>query len=106
MKAQEYYVKYRDTLHSPDRDVGLKATSDFLMELNREVKHLLDARKCRNAASFIGVLKEVNQKYNAVMNRFERDFGAAPLVRDGFLEFWKREVPGLDIALRGKTISL
>lgn len=38
MKAQEYYVKYRDTLHSPNRDVGLKATSDFLMELNREVK--------------------------------------------------------------------
>lgn len=101
MKAQEYYAKYRDTLSSPDQDVSLKATSDFLMELNREVKPLVDARKCRNTASFIGVLKEVNQKYNAVMNRFEKERGAAPLVRDGFLEFWKREVPGLDVALNG-----
>lgn len=38
MKAQEYYVKYRDTLHSPDQNVSLKAAGDFLMELNREVK--------------------------------------------------------------------
>lgn len=102
MKAQEYYVKYRDTLSSPDRDVSLKAACDFLMELNREVKPLVDARKCKNTASFIGVLKEVNQKYNAVMNRFEKEYGAAPLVRGGFLEFWKREVPGLDTALRSQ----
>lgn len=36
------------------------------------------------------------------MNRFEKEFSTAPLVRDGFLEFWKHEVPGLGAVLRSQ----
>lgn len=95
MKAKEYYAKYRDGLLSPDIVISKKATSDFIIELSREVKTLADTRKCSTASAFIAIIREINQKYNAVLALFEKECLPIPLIQNGFIVFWKKEEPML-----------
>lgn len=95
MKAIEYYEKYHDSIMSTNEKCSLQAVSDFIVDLSHEVGILSQARKCRTNSSIIAVLKEVNEKYNAVMRIFKKKNGITPLIPNGFLEFWKRKEPSL-----------
>lgn len=42
------------------------------------------------------MLLELNQKYNAICNLFEKTYGASPLVNSGFLTYWRKQIPELE----------
>ena len=103
MKAKEIYAKYRHALFEvtdgremkisqSGKVVRIPKTDDeydevlqqLWRELVDELNALLKQRKANTDKAFLGAVNEINDKYNAVVNMFERDFGWSPLLRNGF----------------------
>lgn len=95
MKATEYYEKYKNKLTSRKEEVAIEAIKELLANFNQEAKELISKRHIRTAPALISVLKELNGKWNALARCFEKDYGGAPIKRDGFWIFWTREMPEL-----------
>lgn len=93
MKAKEYFEKYDRLIVEEYPET--KHLTDFLIELMREVEKLIDERKCKKADAGVSVIKEVNQKYNAVVALYEKKYGKSPLVRNGFLDVCRTNMPFL-----------
>lgn len=105
MKAIDYYNKYHDGLLSPAADTQSKAISAFVIELSQESQKMMSDRGGKSASALAGVIRELNQKYNAVMCLFQKKDGTAPMIQDGFLAFWKREVPELNIIMAARRMQ-
>jgi hypothetical protein len=69
MKAKDYFTKYEQALVSSD------------------------AEEC--SAAIADMLKEMNQKWNAIVRLLEKKYGATPIVKDGFQLYWVRRMPQL-----------
>ena len=80
MKAKEYFVKYADNIKSSDRTISSTAIGEMLTEMLKEVQEIAKIRHCSLDIGMISILKEQNQKYNAVVNMFNPPV----LVKDGF----------------------
>lgn len=102
MKAKEYYAKYKDRIVSEDDKVSLQGVSDMLFAMCMESKELVAKRKVRSDCGAVAVLREMNDKYNAVCRMFEAEYGASPIKKDGFMAYWRRQIPALDRRLRRK----
>lgn len=114
MKAIEYYEKYHSrffkpkTIHYMDktgntpmmnsfqtvepeaREAISSALADLILEFSKEVETICKMRNCRYDDGVQAVLKEQNQKWNALSNLFEKNLGVSPLKRDGFTHFWSK----------------
>lgn len=93
MKAAEYYGKYKDAIISRDEHKSMEAVCAMVHEMCMETKELTKTRGVKRDSGAVAIIKEINQKYNTVYNMFMKEFGASPIIRDGFLEYWKREIP-------------
>lgn len=94
MKAIEYFEKYKSTTD----DLSMyKMLGDFSAEANDIVVN----RHCQTDEAFVAVLKEQNQKWNAVVNLFEKNCGVSPIIRNGFLKYWNSK---LLLKLKGVAI--
>lgn len=93
-KAKEYYELYKVALMNEEKT--LKAISDLIIELNAEVKELQRLRHVKFDRGLIPILKETNQKWNAIVRLFEKEFGESPIRPDGYKIFWLREMPELE----------
>ncbi len=102
MKAKEYYAKYRDRIASKDDKESLQGVCDMLFELGLEAQELIAKRKVRSDCGAVAVLRELNDKYNAVCRMFERDYGAPIIKQDGFMTYWRKQIPELDLRLSRK----
>ena len=89
MKAIEYYEKYRTTI---DTKKGIK---ELMIEMNNEAKELIKKRNAVTDNAGRSIIKELNQKWNALARIFEKAMGEPILVEDGFLASWKRKIPEL-----------
>ena len=96
MKAKEYFEKYRDGLASEDSDVVKKFAWDMLMEMIDEVKHILIERHCKKDHAVVAVVKEMNARWNAVINLFEKSGIDCPLERNGFWKAMKARIPEIE----------
>ena len=85
MKAKEYYEKYKDQIIGAERDNRTDAYHRFVIELNEEAKALMESRHVKRDSAFWGVIKEINAKWNAISRMFEKEYGASPLRKNGFL---------------------
>lgn len=92
-KAQEYYELYKRALMNPEK--SSRAISDLIIELNIEVKELQKIRHVKFDRGIIPILKETNRKWNAIVCLFEKEYGASPIVRNGFRIFWLDKMPEL-----------
>lgn len=93
MKAKEYFEKY-DTLVQNDSPDGAN-TMKLILELSEEVKTITKSRNVRKNSSFVSVIKEINQKWNAICNLFAKKYGHSVLKENGFKNFWIASVPEL-----------
>ena len=65
MKAKEYFEKY-DELIIKDQIAGsIESAKKLLIELSDEAKNICEARHVKRDA-VVSVLKEINQKWNAI----------------------------------------
>ena len=92
MKAKEYAAKYRAGLEG---DEPGKAATEMLIEFSKEMKVIATARNIQTDYSFCSLLKELNQKWNAVVNLLEKD-GYLGVLRDGFMAVWKNRIPEIN----------
>jgi len=95
MKAKEYYELYKLDLMSEKDDKVLKAISDLVHEFNKEVTELREIRHVKFDRGMIPILKEMNQKWNAIVRLFQKEYGATPIKPDGFKTFWLDQMPEL-----------
>lgn len=93
MKAKDYFDKYESSFVGNNREHATKAARDLLIDMSNEVEKLYNARGGKTNSALAGVIKEINQKWNAVGSLFEKKYGVSPLKRNGFIEFWKHEMP-------------
>ena len=91
MKARQYFEKHRQEMTCGDEKRVQAAINQLVLELNDESKDMLKSRN---------ILRELNDKYNAVIGLFEKHYGASPLMRDGYLNLWKNRMPTIQQYLR------
>ena len=91
MKAKEYYAKYKERVASLDDKESIQAICEMLADLSAEAKAVIDKRKVKTDCGGVVVLREMNDKYNHPI-----------LVRDGFLIYWRKQIPALDARLKRK----
>lgn len=95
MKAKDYFKKYDHDIwtewHDPEvhRDGPM---AKLYIEMSSELKDIMDVRHVNSDRGMIGVLREQNQKWNAIRNLFERKYGESPIQRNGFYMSWKDEL--------------
>lgn len=95
MKAKEYYVKYHDQLLSEDDQNSLEAISSLIYDLSVELKSLCEIRNAKTDNAARSIVRELNDKYNAIVALFEAKDGGSPIRPNGFLTFWEHKLPGL-----------
>lgn len=92
-KAKEYYELYKVALMNEER--ATQALSNLIKEFNDEVVELQKIRHVKFDRGLMPILKETNQKWNAIVQLFEKEYGASPIKPDGFKIFWLNNMPEL-----------
>ena len=92
MKAKDYFEKYCEQIMTNDHVV-----TELIHDLADEYEKISMARHCLRDVARLAVLKELNQKWNAICSLFEIQYGVSPLKRDGFKEHCKASLPELTI---------
>lgn len=96
MKAVEYYEEYGEKLMA-DYNVTSEMVMDNIIALFiafcDEVSILCETRKVRTNEAVASILKEQNQKWNALCWIFVKKHGFSPITDNGFIAYWRREFP-------------
>ena len=98
MKAKEYFEKYEGDIIKEAMSGDAKGdgpSAKMLIEFTKEMKQIIEARHVRIDRGVIHVIREQNQKWNAVANLFEKKYGVSPIKRDGFYKVMQKEIGGL-----------
>ena len=93
MKAKDYFDKYEVATVAFGGKNAADAITDMTIEMCKEVETLYNARGGKTNSALAGVIKEINQKWNAVSSLFEKKYGVSPMKRNGFIEFLKHALP-------------
>ena len=90
MKAKDYFEKYEERILDGDtQDI-----SDLFIEMTKESQEIMKLRNCKSNSAAAGVVREMNDKWNAIVAMFEKKYhGLSPLRRDGFKNYFLREIP-------------
>lgn len=92
MNAKEYFEKYHNGLFEEYQSGEKKYLSNLLKEMLLEVSDILKKRKIQFDRAAIAVVKEQNDKWNALANLLEKKYGVVILKRDGFKKWMEYEV--------------
>ncbi len=98
MKAKEYFEKYGSYLVSgenADKNDRTNAAVALLCDLCGEVQSIGEQRKIKRIEAVISIVKETNDKWNAVGNLCEKHYGVNPLAENGFKAFILNRMPEL-----------
>lgn len=82
MKAKDYYKKYAEQLMSPD--TSITAVKELIVDFAKESRMLMDQRGVKTDKACMSVLKEMNDKWNALANMFPVEV----LKRNGWREYF------------------
>ena len=75
MKAQEYFEKYFMNITGLDVQVLTDNCNQMFKDFNEEVEQLLKQRNCKTDSAAIGVIRELNEKWNSVVAKADKKFG-------------------------------
>lgn len=100
MKAKDYYEQYGEAVLSESyHDDKCDELSKLVIAFMREMKEIIDERRIKTDRGTVAVIKEQNEKWNALSAIFEKKHGVTPLKRNGFLTLMKMDIPALSIYL-------
>ena len=101
MKAKDYYEQYGEAVLSESYHDGKNdELSKLAIAFMREMKEIIDERHIKTDRATVAVIKEQNEKWNALSAIYEKKHGVTPLKRNGFLALMKMEIPELSIYLK------
>ncbi len=94
MKAIDYYKAHATMFYSAVRlsDV-VEEVSVLLQEFANETQEIINKRHAKFMPSIAAVMKEQNQKWNALCSMFEKKHGCSPIRRDAYKEAVIKEIP-------------
>lgn len=81
MKAQEYFNKYFAELPKTIEEAKANA-QNMLVDFSGEVELLLKQRNIKTDDGAVGVIRELNEKWNSVANKVEKKYGKKILKRN------------------------
>lgn len=87
MKAKEYFRKYDEAVWAEAHDPEIHTDgpmAKMFIEFTIEMKEILNKRNVKFDKGVWGVIRDQNEKWNAVMNLFIKKYGETPITRDGF----------------------
>lgn len=87
MKAKDYYEKYSPQVFAEGANV-VTVIRKMFMEMSEEGKTIMVQRKCKADDAVLAVIKEQNEKWNAISRLFTKHHNQTPLARNGFMNFW------------------
>lgn len=99
MKAKDYFEKYEERIMKKDADTA-KACEDMVEEFCAETEKLIEDRHIKLIGGMVGVMKEQNQKWNALCNLFVKKHGFSVLKRDALKNLWIKNMPDLGLVWR------
>ena len=71
MKARDYFEKYDTLIMEEQKNGEIGTTKKLLLEMSDEVTAVCKQRKAVKDEAVIAVLKEINQKWNAICRMYE-----------------------------------
>ena len=95
MKAKEYYEQIM-AKNPQTADEMANAVGDVVDSLNKEAKEIIKKRNIRRDDAVRAVIREQNNKWNAIVGLFEKKQGISPIRRNAFLDAWVKQMPELD----------
>lgn len=95
MKAKEYYEQII-AKNPQTADEMANAVGEVVGALNQEAKDIMVKRKVRRNDAVRAVIRELNDKWNAIVGLFEKKEGKSPIRRNAFWDAWVKEIPELD----------
>lgn len=95
MKAKEYFKNYGPLIILTQGEESDKHLKGLLLDMNTETLEVLKARGVKKNEAAVAVLKEQNDKWNAIGRLFKKTYGYNPLAEDGFKDFWINRQPEL-----------
>lgn len=93
MKAKDYYklIKQAKPSELPE------AVGEIVDGMNREVKELINKRHVKTDERVRAIILELNNKWNAIVSMFEKDYGYPLLERNKFKNLWGKYYPHLKL---------
>lgn len=99
MKAKEYYARFGKAVYdeavSPEQKT--EALSELFTAFIGELKTLLTDRKVKTDKGAVAIIKELNEKWNALCAIYEKNYGMEILKRNSFLIYMKSQIPALEV---------
>lgn len=87
MKARDYFEKYDTLIMEEQKNGEIGTTKKLLLEMSDEVTAVCKQRKAVKDEAVIAVLKEINQKWNAICRMYEKN--------TAFRCYWMTAMPEL-----------
>lgn len=87
MKAKEYFQKYDDAIWEESHDPAVHTDgpiSKLFIDLSVEMKEILLKRNAKTNNAVDNVIREMNDKWNAIGRMFTKKYGESPLKENGF----------------------
>ena len=95
MKAKEYFDKYDTLIWEEAHNEAVRndgPMAQMFIEFSSEMKDIIKQRHIKVDSAVPGVIREQNQKWNAVVNMFEKKYGVSPINRNGFKTAIEKEL--------------
>lgn len=89
MKAQEYFEKYFKDLE-PILPNIIEAGQKMLNDFNDEIGYLMEQRNCKTDSVALAIVKELNQKWNSVVEKVHKHFGFECLNRNVIWNYYTK----------------
>lgn len=90
MKAKEYFEKYEERIMKDFWAGGHReqyaAIREMARELSEEINVLMKKRGVKSVSGAMSILKELNDKWNAISRLFEKNYNLTPIRENGFKE--------------------
>lgn len=99
MKAIDYFNEYGEAvLRESINGDGNAEISKLYLAFVREMKQIIYTRNVKTNKAVIAVMKELNQKWNALYALYEKKYGngMSPIRRDGFWNSMRYKIPAID----------
>lgn len=96
MKAKEYFEKYGEAIHEEyEKQNGAKEATELLKDFLKEMDDIKEKRHIKFDRGLVPLIREMNQKWNALANLFKQKYGEETLKRDGFWNYLEGQIPEL-----------
>lgn len=66
-------------------------------DMYNEMVGMIGTRHIQSDQAVVSIIREFNQKWNAVSNMFEKKYGVSPLVHNGFVNAARKHL-GIEVA--------